>query len=467
MADRNPSVRITGPAAWHRTFWRAVARSRQVLRAAFGFLLVPVVVTLGLAAVTHPAAAQFSSSYVTPFPPDGRYRVMVIGDSLAEGLTGGLRGELEKDGGIQLLGKTAWGVGLTAGGALDALSVTRKAVADSDFQIAIVLFGVSDWRQIRVDGKRLKPGSDEWIAAYTTRVDAMLERLATEKAAVYWVGLPIVRGRERVEIASTLNLIFRERAARRGLRYIDTWAASADQEGGYTDYGPDMEGRVRRLRDKDGIHFTASGYGTLAHFVAKSIQRDIATARTQQDVPLAGDEEEQQRISERRRPNFSATPEAVGQRLTEGPISQRLPLGELIEYKDDTSKVVLTITPDLGAAIASGDITASRRELEIELPRPAIPTAVVQHIRRRSGAAAPAASGPLEFNLATGATLIGQITPEEEWTQTRGRRVPITQTPYYKVLVKGERLPSKPGRADDFSWPPPSGSSTVARQPSG
>ena len=34
-------------------------------------------------------------------------------------------------------------------------------------------------------------------------------------------------------------------------------------------------------------------------------------------------------------------------------------------------------------------------------------------------------------------------------------RVPLTQSPYYKALVKGEALPSKAGRADDFSWPKP------------
>jgi hypothetical protein len=35
------------------------------------------------------------------------------------------------------------------------------------------------------------------------------------------------------------------------------------------------------------------------------------------------------------------------------------------------------------------------------------------------------------------------------------RRPPLTQSPYYKVLVKGEALPPKTGRADDFTWPRP------------
>jgi hypothetical protein len=31
-------------------------------------------------------------------------------------------------------------------------------------------------------------------------------------------------------------------------------------------------------------------------------------------------------------------------------------------------------------------------------------------------------------------------------------RLPLTQRPYYKVLVKGEQLKPKAGRADDFAW---------------
>jgi hypothetical protein len=37
---------------------------------------------------------------------------------------------------------------------------------------------------------------------------------------------------------------------------------------------------------------------------------------------------------------------------------------------------------------------------------------------------------------------------------SRGRLSP-TQSPYYRVLVKGERLMPRSGRADDFVWPRP------------
>jgi hypothetical protein len=33
------------------------------------------------------------------------------------------------------------------------------------------------------------------------------------------------------------------------------------------------------------------------------------------------------------------------------------------------------------------------------------------------------------------------------------RRLSPTQTPYFRVFERGERLVPKPGRVDDFSWP--------------
>jgi len=30
----------------------------------------------------------------------------------------------------------------------------------------------------------------------------------------------------------------------------------------------------------------------------------------------------------------------------------------------------------------------------------------------------------------------------------------LSQRPYYKVLIRGEQLDPKSGRADDFAWPP-------------
>ncbi len=115
--------------------------------------------------------------------------------------------------------------------------------------------------------------------------------------AVYWVGLPNMRRWQDNERAQLMNDVIRERAYLNGVRYIDAYASFIDESGGYSDWGPDVTGKVRRLRDTDGVHFTEAGYRKLAHFVERELKRDISQARTERSIPLAGDTAEQSRVN--------------------------------------------------------------------------------------------------------------------------------------------------------------------------
>ena len=439
---------------------------RQIARAARGSAHHLVALTLfAMIGATAPANAQYGGSFITSFPPNDTYRVYVIGDSIAEGLSVGLKSELEADGGVNVQVKTAWGVGLTRNRPFNLIDRVGDYAKGDDFQVVVLAIGSSDRRSMRVEGQRYSPGEPSWLQEYGRRMDALLDIFAREKAAVYVVGLPVMADAARNADMQLVNGVLRERAFRKGMRFIDTFAGFADANGAYNAYGPDLEGKVRRLRDKDGVHFTGSGYRKLAHFVVKEIARDLAQARAQRDIPLAGDADEQQRVLERRAllleaKRFAAEgPRAASEDTGDtagtafGPL---VPAGGALEYKDDTSRITLPSASGLGALVATGNLTSARQDVEIELVRPAIPSAVVAHIQRRSKSrSGTSAADPLPVDLASGETVLSQVTPEQEWLDTGNRRrLPVTQTPYYKVLVKGERLTPKRNRADDFVWPP-------------
>ena len=84
----------------------------------------------------------------------------------------------------------------------------------------------------------------------------------------------------------------------------------------------------------------------------------------------------------------------------------------------------------------------------VEIVRPAIPASVVALMSRRDSAGQ--AGDLLVDQIAGGLTLMTSISPSGK--QARGKLSP-TQAPYFRLLVKGERLTPKPGRADDVSWP--------------
>jgi hypothetical protein len=92
---------------------------------------------------------------------------------------------------------------------------------------------------------------------------------------VFWVGLPSIRGQKSTSEMLYLNDLFRTRAEKAGVTYIDVWDGFVDESGRFAVQGPDFEGQTRRLRVSDGVHFTKSGARKLAHYLEREMRRVI------------------------------------------------------------------------------------------------------------------------------------------------------------------------------------------------
>ncbi len=164
--------------------------------------------------------------------------------------------------------------------------------------IAIVMLGAWDRVTIRdQSGKRVAIGSDAWRAAYAQRVDRLAKTLRKRNIGAYWVGLPNVRRYEANEDAQMMNEIIRERSYLNGMKFIDAYAGFVDESGGFSPYGPDITGKIRLLRDGEGVYFTTAGNRKLAHFVERDVRRDLNQAKAARTIPLAGSEAEQAKIN--------------------------------------------------------------------------------------------------------------------------------------------------------------------------
>ena len=124
--------------------------------------------------------------------------------------------------------------------------------------------------------------SDKWAEVYSKRIDETIAALKSKGVPVFWVGLPAIRGTKSTADASYLNDLFRARAERAGVNYIDVWDGFVDEAGKYSNFGPDYEGQMRRLRSSDGVYFTKSGARKLAHYVEREIRRYMSNK-----VPVA------------------------------------------------------------------------------------------------------------------------------------------------------------------------------------
>jgi uncharacterized protein len=133
------------------------------------------------------------------------------------------------------------------------------------------------------DTQRPAPGgsyefhTDPWAALYAKRIDDMIAALKSKGVPIVWVGLPAIRGTKSTSDLSYLDELYRERAEKAGIAYVDIWDGFVDEQGRFAVQGPDFEGQIRRLRSGDGVHFTKAGAVKLASYVDHEMRRVMST----------------------------------------------------------------------------------------------------------------------------------------------------------------------------------------------
>jgi uncharacterized protein len=115
--------------------------------------------------------------------------------------------------------------------------------------------------------------TDKWAELYEKRIDEMITALKSKGVPVVWVGLPAIRGTKSTSDMLYLDELYRARAEKAGILYIDIWDGFVDEQGRYTQQGPDFQGQTRRLRTYDGVNFTKYGAEKLAHYVEHELRR--------------------------------------------------------------------------------------------------------------------------------------------------------------------------------------------------
>jgi uncharacterized protein len=387
----------------------------------------------------------FQRSYIEPFPPGDRYRVLVIGDSLADGLWSGLFRAFQEDGNMEVINKSKPSSGFVRVDSYDWTKELDDILKDGTYQIVVVMFGANDNQAIKSGKEYVKPGTDAWDELYGQRVEAFVKKLRGKGLAVYWAGLPIMRSPDDSDDAEALNDIYREKSFINGAKFIDTWSGFTDESGRYSAVGPDMSGQIRRLRDDDGVHFTSRGYLKLAHFAEKEIRRDLSLAKLERNIPLAGNEDEQAKAMGR--VVSPAKPLAPSGTATEAPA----------EGASEPAQAEAPAGAEGEAAEPAPRAIEQSKVGEVDVVRPVISQTTLdaaQNMTPQGAALSLSDSENISSDLPGGLTALASISAVSDPSVASSKpRLPLAQRPYYRVLIKGEQLKPKAGRADDFTWP--------------
>jgi hypothetical protein len=189
-----------------------------------------------------------------------RLRVVVVGDSLSQGLAPALA-ELFDPSSAHVLSLGRISTGLARPDYFNWQAALRRIVDEVRPDIVFVLLGTNDDQPIVTSDGTVDLGTTDWTHAYRQRAAAFLREATSAGTRVVWVGIPVVAERERWDFYHRLNDVYADTAATSPLAaYVDSWRLLETRGGDYAAYLRNERGVLQEMRAGDGFHFTPNGY---------------------------------------------------------------------------------------------------------------------------------------------------------------------------------------------------------------
>ena len=199
-------------------------------------------------------------------------RLAVFGDSLAVDLAKALERFYAEDPNLLVINQGVGSSGFVRDDYFDWNKTIGEQIAADSFDLAIVIIGVNDRQEIRVNGQSYNSLTPQWTAAYQARLNDFLGQLRAARKPVIWVGLPPMSKTEYSAAMSQISALFKMAAFSGGAEYLDIYDRFLGEDGKYSSQGPDVNGQNARMRKDDGIHFSTAGADKLAFYISQSIR---------------------------------------------------------------------------------------------------------------------------------------------------------------------------------------------------
>ena len=196
---------------------------------------------------------------------DNPARMLVIGDSLAEGFGALLREQVRnREMPIEVVNAGRNSTGLARRDYYDWPTQFAAMVEGTPPDIVVAHFGANDMQAIIQPGlPRTALGSGEWDAVYTRQIESILATAAEAGAVVYLLGPATDSHRNLNNHLIRLNPLFEEAAEAAGAVYFPLRPFTSGPNGEFSQV-VQVNGEAVRLRTGDGSHFNNRGYRLVA-----------------------------------------------------------------------------------------------------------------------------------------------------------------------------------------------------------
>jgi uncharacterized protein len=205
-------------------------------------------------------------------------KVLVVGDSLAIGLSLSLRRSVVDLADVELIEEGKVSSGLANPKYYDWEKALRVFVDKYAPDLVLIMMGANDAKYINLNEKPRPAGSPNktWPEVFSMRVENFLSALQGKNIRNYWVGLPIMGDVPYAKQAEVMNDIVKAECAKfSDSHYLDTWNLLADDQGNYSTFLPNEKGVKIKVRANDKVHFTVAGGDILAQFLLKAVGKDV------------------------------------------------------------------------------------------------------------------------------------------------------------------------------------------------
>jgi uncharacterized protein len=202
-------------------------------------------------------------------------RVLVVGDSFAEGVDLGLSPVLDSHY-VRVITKGLHSTGLSRPDYYNWPAALQSFMAQYHPDIVIVMLGGNDPQALRTLNGQVIPfgrGDRRWPQTYRERVGQFMDIASEGKTYVAWIGMPIMGVEAYSRNIRSLDDIYEAQAAAHpNVLYLDTWNLFADADGHYADYLPDRSGNLHLMRASDKIHFSSDGNQRMIHALIQTMK---------------------------------------------------------------------------------------------------------------------------------------------------------------------------------------------------
>ncbi|MFZ5811361.1 MAG: DUF459 domain-containing protein [Thermodesulfobacteriota bacterium] len=195
------------------------------------------------------------------------HKILVVGDSLAIGLSLSLRRSVNDYEDVTLIEEGKVSSGLANPKYFNWEKALQAFVDKHSPSMVVVMMGANDAKYINLNEKPREPGSPNktWSEVFSMRLETFLAIPAKRDLPVFWIGLPVMGDPTYARQAQAMNDIVRAECDKfPNCRFLDTWDLLCDPEDTYATFLKNDKGGKIKIRANDKVHFTVAGGDILA-----------------------------------------------------------------------------------------------------------------------------------------------------------------------------------------------------------